>query len=87
MLFDLNGEHEGDPLIVAGIWGVISALHPVKVHNTLYVSLDRFIIGGSYIGKHLSQRLMSRLDTYRVLMNRFNLIKEKSSLKQFHRIH
>ena len=43
-LFDLNGEHEGDPLIVAGIWGVISALHPVKVHNTLYVSLNRFII-------------------------------------------
>lgn len=44
MLFDLNGKHEGDPLIVAGIWGVISALHPVKVHNTLYVSLNRFII-------------------------------------------
>ena len=35
----LNGEHEGDPLVVRSIWGVISTLHPVKVDNALDVSL------------------------------------------------
>jgi len=35
----LNSKHEGDPLIIRGIWGVIFALHPIKVDDTLDVRL------------------------------------------------
>ena len=38
---DLNGKHEGDPLIVGGIRGVIFALHPIKVNDTFNVGLFR----------------------------------------------
>ena len=36
----LNSKHEGDPLIIRGIWGVIFALHPIKVDDTLDVRLE-----------------------------------------------
>ena len=38
--FYLNSKHEGDPLIIRGIGGVIFTLHPVKVDDTLDVSLE-----------------------------------------------
>ena len=38
---DLNGKHEGDPLVVGGVRGVIFALHPIKVNDTFNVGLFR----------------------------------------------
>ena len=35
----LDGHEEGDPLVVGGVGGVILALHPLELHDTLHVGL------------------------------------------------